>query len=139
VTIVPLPDSQRFLAVVDRTIQLVGEKVPLETLREMAEVFHVLCWEFPDWGVQRYFILSDSGEVESTSEWVGPVDSTITMDARTLHDIAFGYTSPIMAFFMGRLRVTGMPSAKLGKFLPLLEPFLASYRQACAEPRGESA
>ena len=132
----PLPDPQRFPAVMERTIQLVGQNVPRDKLQEVATVFHTLCWEFRDYGVKTYFLVSDAGEVDSSQEWSGAVDSVITMDARTFHDAAFGKTNFGTAFLMGKLRVKGIPALKLGKFTPLLKPFLDSYQQACEEFHG---
>ena len=132
----PLPDPQRFPAVMERTIQLVGQNVPRDTLQEVAKVFHTLCWEFRDYGVKTYFLVSDAGEVDSAQEWSGAVDSVITMDARTFHDAAFGKANFGTAFLMGKLQVKGIPALKLGKFTPLLKPFLDSYQQACEESHG---
>lgn len=135
----PLPDRQRFLAVMERTIQLVGQNVPRDNLQEVAKVFHTLCWEFQDYGMKAYFLVSDGGEVDSAWEWSGAVDSVITMDARTFHDAAFGKTNLGIAFLMGKLRVKGIPALKLGTFTPLLRPFLDSYQQACEELHGKPA
>jgi len=132
----PLPDAQRFLAVMQRTIQLVGQNVGRDKLQEVAKLFHTLCWEFRDYGVKAYFLVNDAGEVQSSLEWPGDVDSVIIMDARTFHDAACGKTNFGTAFLTGKLRVRGLPALKLGKFTPLLKPFLEGYQQACEELHG---
>ncbi|MDO8751407.1 MAG: SCP2 sterol-binding domain-containing protein [Dehalococcoidia bacterium] len=135
----PLPDSQLFPAVMERAMQLVGQKVPRSQLQEIATLFHTVCWEFPDYGLKRYFLVSDDGEVRSAAHWSGVVDGVVTLDASTFHAAAFGKTSFGLAFFTGRLRVSGIHPVKLGKFMPLLEPFLESYQQACQELLGKPA
>ncbi|MFH1140636.1 MAG: SCP2 sterol-binding domain-containing protein [Chloroflexota bacterium] len=133
----PLPDAQLFPAVMERTIQLVGQRVPRSQLQEIATLFHTVCWEFPDYGIKSYFTLNGQGEVRGFAHWSGPVDGTVIMDARTFHDAAFGKTSFGLAFFTGKLRVSGIQPVKLGKFMPLLDPFLESYQQACQELDGK--
>ncbi len=129
----PLPDSQRFPAVMERAIQLVGQRVPRSQLQEIATLFHTVCWEFPDYGFKSYFMISDQGEVRSATNWFGEVDGVVTLDASTFHDAAFEKISFSFALFTGKLRVSGIQPLKLGKFLPLVQPFLDSYQQACQE------
>ncbi len=114
-------------------MQLVGQRVPRSQLQEIATLFHTVCWEFPDYRFKSYFTLNGEGEVRGYSQWNGPVDGTVIMDARTFHDAAFGKTSFGAAFLMGKVRVKGIPATKLGKFMPLLQPFLDCYQQACEE------
>ena len=129
----PLPDSQSFPAVMERAVQLVGQRVTRSQLQEIAALFHTVCWEFPDYGLKSYFMISDQGEVRSAAHWSGVVDGVVTLDASTFHDAAFGKTSFGFAFFTGRLRVSGIQPMKLGRFMPLVQPFLESYQQACQE------
>ncbi len=135
----PLPDAQRFPDVMERAMQLVGQRVPRSQLQEIATLFHTVCWEFPDYGLKSYFTISDQGEVRSAAHWSGAVDGVVTLDARTFHDAAFGKTSFGFAFFTGKLRVSGIQPMKMGRFMPLLQPFLDSYQQACQEMRGKPA
>ncbi|PKB66903.1 MAG: hypothetical protein BZY81_06055 [SAR202 cluster bacterium Io17-Chloro-G4] len=128
-----MPGPQDFPGVMCRTIQLVGINIPRTTLQKVAELFHTLLWEFKDYGIQIYFLLNDQGNVDSTTEWSGQVDSVVTMDASTFHKAAFGKANFGAAMVMGKLRVQGISPLKLGKFTTLLKPFLDSYRQACGE------
>ena len=128
-----MPGPQEFTGVMRRTIQLVSTNVPRSTLQKIAELLHTLRWEFKDYGVKIYFLVDDRGDVDCATEWSGPVDSVITMDASTFHNAAFGKANFGTAMLMGKLQVKGISPLKLGKFSSLLKPFLDSYRQACGE------
>ena len=128
-----LPETQRFLAVMQRTMELVGETVPRSSLREVAKVFHTLCWRFPDNGVEMYFLVDDGGGVSSATGWTGQVDGVVAIDAAVLHNAAFGKANLATAMLTGKLRISGISAQHLGKFAPLLKPFQNSYRQAWTE------
>ncbi len=119
---------------VQRAFDLLGEQLPPATVREIALVCRSLCWEFPDYGQRACLILSDDGSLAYVGSLATPPDGTFRMDAALLHQAAFGDVSDIaLAFITGRILVTGAPAEELGLFLPLLEPFLASYRRAYLE------
>ena len=134
-----IPVAHTFLAVMERTIHLVGRNVPRHTLQQVAEVLHALRWDFRDVNVRVYFLVNDAGEVSCHSDWPGPVDSSIAMDAVTFHDAAFGRANLGTALLMGKLRVEGISALKLGRFTSLLKPLLDNYRQACAEINGPAS
>lgn len=133
---VALPEPSSFVGVMERTIQLVGNSMPRETLRKVAQVFHTLRWDFQDYGVQVYFLVNDAGDVSCARDWAGPVDSVIVMDASTFHNAAYGKANFGTALLMGKLRIKGVSPLSLSKFTPLLKPFLDSYQQACSEFNG---
>ncbi|MDP7509664.1 MAG: SCP2 sterol-binding domain-containing protein [Dehalococcoidia bacterium] len=114
-------------------MELVGQGVPRGSLREVAKVFHTLCWRFPDNGVEMYFLVDDDGGVSSATDWTGSVDGVITLDAAVFHAAAFGKANLATAMLMGKLRISGISVLHLGKFAPLLKPFQSSYRQAWTE------
>ncbi len=116
-----------------RTMELVGQTVPRSSLREVAKVFHTLCWRFPDNGVEMYFLVDDDGGVSSATGWTGQVDGVVAMDAAVFHNAAFGKANLATAMLMGKLRISGISARHLGKFAPLLKPFQNSYRQAWTE------
>lgn len=128
-----IPGPEDFTEVMRRTIQLVGTNVPRSSLQKVAEMLHTLSWEFKDYGVKIYFLVDDLGSVDCATEWSGQVDSSITMDASTFHNAAYGEANFGAAMVMGKLQVKGISPLKLGKFNTLLKPFLSSYRQACGE------
>ena len=128
-----IPGPKDFTDVMRRTIQLVGTNVPRSSLQKVAETLHALSWEFKDYGVRIYFLVDGLGAVACATEWSGDVDSSITMDASTFHNVAFGNANFGAAMVMGKLHVKGISPLKLGKFNTLLKPFLSSYRQACGE------
>jgi hypothetical protein len=118
-----------FCAIMQRAMELVGEKIPRAHLQEVAKIFTVLCWDFRDLQRHVYFQVSPAGEVccpEAAS-----AQTTVTIDSRVFHDAAFGKTSLATAFFLGKLKVQGISVLKLGKFTPLMKPFLESYCEAC--------
>ena len=131
-----LPGAQSFPQIMQRTIQLVGCNVPRSTLQKVAQVFRSLRWDFPDYGLQIYFLVSEAGDVSCATDWQGPVDSVCAMDAETFHKAAYGKTNLGTALLMGKVRIEGISALSLGKFTPLLKPFLDSYRQACTEYHG---
>ena len=131
-----LPGVQTFPEVMQRTIQLVGRNAPRSTLQKVAEVLRSLRWDFQDYGLQIYFLVNEAGDVSCATDWQGPVDSVLAMDARTFHQAAYGKTNLGTALLMGKLRIEGISALSLSKFTPLLKPFLDSYRQACTEYHG---
>ena len=133
-----LPECQSFLGVMERTIQLVGQNVPRDTLQKVAQVLGALRWDFRDYGVRVYFLVNHAGVVNCVREWPGTVDSVIAMDALTFHKAAYGAANFGTALLMGKLSITGLSALSLSKFTPLLKPFLDSYRQACAEFHGST-
>ena len=130
------PGAHSFVGVMGRTIQLLGTNAPRHTLRRVAEVVHAVRWDFQDYGTCIFMLLNDSGGVDSATEWAGPVDGVITMDAATFHSAAVGQGSLGMALLTGNLRVKGIPAMSMSRFSGLLSPFLNSYRQACLELNG---
>ena len=128
-----IPGPKDFTDVMRRTIQLVGTNVPRSSLQKVAETLHALSWEFKDYGVKIYFLVDGLGGGDCATEWLGDVDSSITMDASTFHNVAFGKANFGAAMVMGKLHVKGISPLKLGKFNTLLKPFLSSYREACGE------
>ena len=133
-----LPEVHSFLAVMERTVQLVGDNVPLGTLQKVAEVLGALRWDFRDYDVRVYFLVNPAGVVNYAREWPGTVDAVVSMDALTFHKTAYGSASFGTALLMGKLSITGLSALNLIKFTPLLKPFLDSYRQACAEFHGST-
>ena len=117
----------------ERTIHLLGTNVSRSNLQKVAEVLPALRWEFRDYGIRVYVLLNDAGDVSCATDWTGPVDSVISMDAATFHKAAFGKQNFGAALLMGNLRVEGISALNLSRFSSLLKPFLESYRQACAE------
>jgi putative sterol carrier protein len=106
-----------------------GQKLKPEQIEEIAQVFRTLCWDFKDRSFQAWFLL-EKGKIQLITDDSRVPDATITLDSSTLHDAAYGKTTFGAAFVMGKLKVKGIPALKLRKFIPLLKPFLESYREA---------
>ncbi len=128
-----MPDAQSFLGVMERTIHLLGTNISRSNLQKVAEVLRALRWEFRDYGIRVHVLLNDAGDVTCATDWTGPVDSVISLDATTFHNAAFGKQNLGAALLMGKLRVEGISALNLSRFSALLNPFQESYRQACAE------
>jgi len=125
-----LPDALQLESVMQQTIELLGRKLKSEQIQEIAQVFQTICWNFKDRDFQVYLLLDESGQIQLITDVSGVPDATITLDTSTLHDAAYGKTTFGTAFVMGKLKVEGIPALKLRKFIPLLKPFLESYREA---------
>ena len=125
-----LPGISQLESVMEQAIGLLGQKLKPPQIQEISQVFRTLCWSFKDCALQFYLLLDERGEIKYVPEISGIPDVTITLDVSTLHDSAYGKTTFGTAFVMGKLKVKGIPALKLGKFIPLLTPFLESYREA---------
>lgn len=126
----PMPNAQQLETVMQRTIELVGQKLKAEQIKEIAKVFPTLCWNFKDYALEVYILLDEKGNIKYTPDSVGTHGASITMDTATLHGSAYGKTTFGRAFITGKLKIKGVPALKLTKFMPLLNPFLESYREA---------
>ena len=125
-----LPNAQQLQMVMPQAIELLSRKLKPEQIREIAQVFQTLSWDFKDCALQVYLLLDEAGEIRYVPDISAMPDATVTLDASTLHDAAYGKTTFGLAFVMGKLKIKGISALKLTKFIPLLEPFLESYREA---------
>ena len=132
----PLPPPELFSKVMERTLQLTGEKVSAKSVRNLAKIFASLCWEFPDYGLLLYTVLDGEGRFSRVESIDGQADAQITMDAKQLHNVVYGRGNLPKMFLTGQVKVRGLPIFKLMRFVPLLSPFLDSYREACEELKG---
>jgi putative sterol carrier protein len=125
-----LPDALQLKSVMQKTIELLGRKLNSEQIKEIAQVFQTLCWNFKDYDFQGYLLLDEHGQIRYLPSLSSEPDATITLSTSTLHDAAYGKTTFGTAFVMGKLKVKGISALKLRNFIPLLKPFLESYREA---------
>ena len=126
-----IPSQEKFPQVMEKTIQLTGEKLPSKNVKGLAKIFHSLCWEFPDYQVQVYTVLDDEGHFNYAGTIDGVADAQITMNAEQLHSVVYGRANMPKMFLTRQIKVRGLPTLKLMKFAPLLGPFLDSYKEAC--------
>ncbi len=127
----PIPPKDLFPKVMEHTIRLTAEKVPPKSVQSLAKIFTTLCWEFPDYQLSVYTLLDDEGNFTYAESLEGQAQAQITMDARQLHSIVYQKASMPKMFLTGQIKVRGLPTLKLIKFVPLLGPFLDSYKEAC--------
>ena len=121
-----------------RAIALANQQLPPQVVGQAALVCRSLCWDFPDYHQRAFLLLRADGTLEYCDHLDQSAEATITVDASTWHGAAFGgLSSFVVAFLTGKLRVTGGPEQALDRFMPLIGPFLASYRQACQECCGK--
>ncbi|MEE9199781.1 MAG: SCP2 sterol-binding domain-containing protein [Dehalococcoidia bacterium] len=127
----PLPPRELFPRVMEKTLELTGQKVPTKTVQGLAKIFTSLCWEFPDYGLSIYTLLDEEGRFSYVESIEGEADAQITMKAEQLHSVVYGRANLPKMFLTGKIKVRGLPRLKLFKFVPLLGPFLDSYKEAC--------
>lgn len=135
---VPLSTQEQLRPILRRAIELLNEKLAPEQVRQMAAAFRTVCWEFKDVDVTMYLVL-DGAEpaIRFAPSIEGDPQMAIGMESATLHDAAWERTSFGAAFISGKLKIKGLHPLKLTKFVPLLKPFLASYREAEEEFHGQ--
>ena len=133
----PLPPKGQFSKIMEKTLELTSQKVPAKSIKKLAQIFNTLCWEFPDYNLFLYSALDDEGRFSPLESIEGESDAQITMDAERLHNVVYGRGNLPKMFFSGQIKIRGLPKFKLIKFVPLLGPFLESYKEACEQVSGE--
>ena len=116
-----------------RTLELTGDKVSAESVGKLYKIFRSLRWDFPDYGMSAFTVLTPEGAFGYAESIAGEPDARITMDAARLHQVVYGRGNMAKMFLSGQIKLSGVPMHKLMRFVPLLGPFLDSYRQACEE------
>ena len=117
-----------------RTVELLNEKLDAPQLERIAAAFQTVRWEFDDLAMAVHLVSDQSGPGLRFAPSVdGNPSITIGMSSTTLNDAAWGRTSFGTAFITGKLKVKGLHPLKLSKFAGMLDPFLASYREAREE------
>ena len=126
-----LPTGKNFENVLKETIERVNKKLTQAQIQGLAGAFQTLYWEFPDLSMAMRLIVTKQGLFPSfPTSIVEEPHMRITTDSSVLNDAAFERTSFGIAFITGKLKVKGLHPLKLRKFIPLLKPFLESYREA---------
>ena len=134
----PVPTSEQLQEILRRTIELLNNKLDPKQIRQMASAFPTVCWNFTDNNV-TIFLVFDNAEpsIQFAASIEGDSKMVIDMESKTLNDTAWGRSSFGTAFITGKLKIKGLHPLKFTKFVPLLEPFLASYREAQEEYYGQ--
>ena len=133
---VALPEKDRFPQVLQRTLELTGARVSTESVGKLYKIFKTLQWDFPDYSLSAYTVLDSEGRFGYAESIEGAPDAHITMDAGRLHQVVYGRGNMAKMFLSGQIKLKGVPMYKLMRFVPLLGPFLDSYREACEERPG---
>jgi hypothetical protein len=129
------PTREELVPLLSRAMELAGAQLAPDTVRSVAEVFQVLFWHFVDYDLKAYLVIGDTGDLSFVTQAPREPDGKIKIEADMLHDVAFGKVPIALAFLGGKLRLQGLPALKLRRFIPLFNPFLEGYRQACQELR----
>ena len=117
-----------------RTVELLNQKLDAPQLERIAAAFQTVRWEFDDLAMAVHLVSDQSGPALRFAPSIdGNPSITIGMSSTTLNDAAWGRTSFGTAFITGKLKVKGLHPLKLSKFAGMLDPFLASYREAREE------
>ena len=130
---VNIPAKEEFPKVMRRTLELTGGKVSVESVGKLYKIFKTLRWDFPDYQLSAYTVLDSDGKFGYAESIQGSADAHITMDAERLHTVVYGRGNMAKMFLSGQIKLKGVPMYKLMRFVPLLNPFLESYREACEE------
>ena len=133
---VAIPAKEEFPKVMRRTLELTGGKVSAESVGKLYKIFKSLRWDFPDYELSAYTMLDSDGNFGYAESIEGSADAHITMDAERLHQVVYGRGNMAKMFLSGQIKLKGVPMYKLMRFVPLLSPFLDSYREACEERAG---
>ena len=133
---VAIPAKEEFPKVMRRTLELTGGKVSAESVGKLYKIFKSLRWDFPDYELSAYTVLDSDGNFGYAESIEGSADAHITMDAERLHQVVYGRGNMAKMFLSGQIKLKGVPMYKLMRFVPLLSPFLDSYREACEEGAG---
>ncbi len=128
-----LPAKEQFPNVLQRTLELTGGRVSKESVGKLYKIFKTLRWDFPDYDLSAYTVLDAEGGFGYAESIEGAPDARITMDAERLHQVVYGRGNMAKMFLSGQIKLKGVPMYKLMRFVPLLGPFLDSYREACEE------
>jgi alkyl sulfatase BDS1-like metallo-beta-lactamase superfamily hydrolase len=125
-----IPSKVQLKSVLKRTIERMNHRLNPEKIKEIAQVFQIFCWNFKDKNQKAYLLLDKKGVIKYATRFDGEPDAIITLDSIILHNAAYNKTTLGTAFVMGKLKVKGISALRLRKFIPLLKPFLESYREA---------
>ena len=130
---VAIPARKEFPRILQHTLELTGKKVSAESVGKLYKIFKTLRWDFPDYDLSAYTVLDSDGHFGYAESIEGAPDARITMDAERLHQVVYGRGNMAKMFLSGQIKLKGVPMYKLMRFVPLLGPFLDSYREACEE------
>ena len=130
---VAIPARKEFPRILQHTLELTGKKVSAESVGKLYKIFKTLRWDFPDYDLSAYTVLDAGGGFGYAESIEGAPDARITMDAERLHQVVYGRGNMAKMFLSGQIKLKGVPMYKLMRFVPLLGPFLDSYREACEE------
>lgn len=129
------PTREELVPLLSRAIELAEIQLAPDAVRSVAEVFQVLLWHFTDCDLKAYLVIGAAGKLSFVTQAPREPDGKIKIEVDMLHDVAFGKVPIALAFLGGKLRLQGLPALKLRRFIPLFNPFLEGYRQACQELR----
>jgi hypothetical protein len=130
----------RFASILTRTIVLLDERIDRRQLVALAEASAIIGWEFPDVDWQAWLAVErEPPSIGLSAEPPGRPSLIVVMDSTVLHAAAAGETTLGMAFLTGRLQVRGLNPLFLAKFVKLVDPLLAAFRDAAKEAHERAA
>jgi putative sterol carrier protein len=133
----PPATGEELQNILRRTVELLNDKLDPPQLERIASAFQTVRWEFNDLDTAVHLVSDQAGPaLRYASSIEGEPSVSIGMSSKTLDDAAWGHTSFGTAFITGKLKVKGLHPLKMSKFASMLDPFLASYREAQEEANG---
>ena len=132
---VAIPVKEDFPRVMRRTLELTGGRVSAESVGKLYKIFKSLRWDFPDYELSAYTVLDSDGNFGYAESIEGSADAHTNSrwTRERLHQVVYGRGNMAKMFLSGQIKLKGVPMYKLMRFVPLLSPFLESYREACEE------
>ena len=100
----PVPSKDSFTEVMEKTLELTGQKVPPKSVRNLYQIFTSLMWEFPDYNVSLYTILNEEGQFKYAKILKGEPDAHIILKAEQLHQVVYGRGNMPKMFLTGQIK-----------------------------------
>lgn len=128
------PGRERMTQVLERAVLMAREKMGSEAAAGLAEVLRVLCLDLSDLET-RYFVVfePDGGTGFATADPVLEPMLTIATTAAVFHDMAIGKSNPAIELARRRVKMSGVPVARLAKVGgPLIDTLFSCYRECVA-------
>lgn len=130
-----VPTREAMPAIMIKMTELAGEELDSGAVVKIAEVINALCLDLTDMELRYYLRFGADGEVELMTEDPGLQPTlTITTTSETLHNMAIGVTNPAKAFAMRKVKISGVPTMKLGIIGgDIIDMLFRCYREALGE------
>jgi len=123
--------SKQLREILETMVRHLNTEVTADQIRKMTAAFTSVYWEFPDHAISIRLVLeTDPPAIRLVDDLDGEPGMRIVSNCDVLHDAAWRRRSLGAAFIAGKLNVRGLNPLHLRRFVLLIKPLLASYRNA---------